>query len=61
VIGMSSVAEALRTPQSDVGIPVRGRRDSADHKPDSVPMTGDISLRSRVPGNRAPRDAVLNP
>ena len=23
-------------------------------------MTGDVSLRSRVPGNRAPRDAVLD-
>ena len=38
-----------------------GRRKNAAHKSARMPVTRGLALRSRVPGNCAPRDAVLHP
>jgi hypothetical protein len=55
-LGISSAAEAVSTPWSEVWMTrQRGRRHRAEHQPKRVPRPGDVSLRSRVPGNRHAR------
>ena len=53
-IGTSSAGEAVSTPLRDVWMTREGRRHRADGRFSTrVPMPRGVSLRSRVPGNRA--------